>query len=71
MALINVTAEYVAGGYPAPTYRGTVSFGMNVDDASSDGFEDEVRVRARERAARDGCWSLVDIRIGEIAIERE
>ena len=50
--------EYKAGGYPAPTYSGVKTFGMNV---ANDAPENEILNAARQRAIRIvmeyGCWS--------------
>jgi len=65
--LTSFEAEYVAGGYPTPTYHGRKYFSMNVSDTDpADVVLDNARARARQIVARASCFDLCMVKITDI-----
>lgn len=66
---VSVVADYKAGGGLSTLYHGRVEFGMN---AGLQENEDEIQARAmdraRERAAKSGCWALSEVVITSLSV---
>jgi hypothetical protein len=51
--LAKANADYQCGGYPSPTYRGTVPVALNIhQDATDDQVEEELAAKAKKLVAR-------------------
>lgn len=60
-------AEWKAGTYPTPTYNGTHTFSMNVDEnAGPRAILDAAKQRARREVARQLCMSTASVTVSEI-----
>jgi hypothetical protein len=60
-------ADYQAGGWPAPIYKGSVKFSMNLDqDAGAHAMLEAAKNRARQLVADEGRFDLGIVKIIEI-----
>lgn len=61
--------EYSAGGYPSPTYNGTITFGMNQDE-ELDSFEmfDLAKVRAKAIVGNKTLFESAMITINSVKL---
>lgn len=66
---LSVVADFKAGGGLSTLYHGRVEFDMNAGLQES---EEEIQARAmdraREQAAKSGCWALSEVVITSLSL---
>ena len=56
--LVKANAEYRCGGYPSPTYQGSIPVALNIhQDATDDQVEEELAGKLKNRLRAKCVWT--------------